>query len=82
MVRGMDSPTAVAILGVIVLGAWWWRRGRSRVSRQADAHLRRICFGDDGQVERLISGEMTRTPGISRGEAARRAVQRYQRDNR
>jgi hypothetical protein len=70
----MDNPAAVAILGVMVLGAWWWLRRRSRVSRQAETHLRRICFGDEGQVERLISGEMSRAPGISRAEAASRAV--------
>ena len=78
----MDNPTAVAILGVIVLGAWLWLRSRSGASRQTEAQLRRICFGDDGQVERLINGEMTRTPGISRAEAATRAVRRYRRDNR
>ena len=78
----MDNPTAVAILGLMVLGAWLWQRRRSGVSRQAETRLRRICFGDDGQVERLINGEMTRTPGISRAEAAGRAVRRYRRDNR
>jgi len=77
----MDDPSAIAILVAIVLGAWLWLR-RSGVSRQAETHLRHICFGDDGQVERLINGEMTRTPGISRTEAASRAVRRYQRDNR
>ena len=78
----MDNPTAVAILGAIVLGAWLWLRRRSGASRQAETQLRRICFGDNGQVERLINGEMTRTPGISRAEAASRAVRRYRRDNR
>ena len=78
----MDNPIAIAILGAIVLGAWLWLRRRSAVSQQAEAQLRRICLGNDGQVERLINGEMTRTPRISRAEAARRAVQRYQRDNR
>lgn len=73
---------AVAIVGVIVLGAWLWLRRRSSLSRHAEARLRRICFGDHGQVERLISGEMTRAPGITRAEAASRAVRRYQRDNR
>ena len=78
----MDNFSAIAILGVIVGGAWLWlRRGRG-VSRQAEAQLRRICLGNDGQVERLINGEVTRTPGISRAEAASRAVERYQRDNR
>jgi len=78
----MDNPTAVAILGVIVLGAWLWLRRSSGASRQAETQLRRICFGDNGQVERLINGELTRTPGISRAEAASRAVRRYRRDNR
>ena len=78
----MDNATAIALLGAFVLGAWLWLRRRSGVSRQAEAQLRRICFGDDRQVERLIKGEMTRTPGISRAEAVGRAVQRYQRDNR
>ena len=78
----MDRATAIAILAAIVLGAWLWLRRRSGVSRQAEAQLRRICLGDHRQVERLIKGEMTRTPGISRAEAASRAVQRYQRDNR
>ena len=77
----MDDPSAIAILVAIVLGAWLWLR-RSGVSRHAEAQLRRICLGNDGQVERLINGEMTRTPGISRTEAASRAVRRYQRDNR
>jgi len=78
----MDNPSAIAILGAIVLGAWLWLRRTSGVSRHAEAQLRRICLGNDGQVERLINGEMTRTPGISRTEAASRAVRRYQRDNR
>ena len=78
----MDNFSAIAILGVIVVAAWLWLRGRSGTSRQAETQLRRICLGDDDQVERLINGEMTRSPGISRGEAASRAVQRYRRDNR
>ena len=78
----MDDATAIGILGAIVLGAWLWLRQGRGVSRQAEAQLRRICLGNDGQVERLINGEVTRTPGISRAEAASRAVQRYQRDNR
>jgi hypothetical protein len=77
----MDNIGAIAILGVIVLGVWLWRRRESGAS-QPETQLRRICFGDDSQVERLITSEMTRTPGISRAEAASRAVRRYQRDNR
>ena len=78
----MDNVSAVAIVGVIVVAAWWWRGRRWSMSRQAETQLRRVCLGNDGQVERLISGEMTRSPGISRAEAASRAVRRYQRDNR
>jgi len=76
----MDNATGIAVLGVVVLGVWLWlRRG---ATRQPERQLRRICFGDNDQVERLINLEMTRAPGISRAEAASRAVDRYQRDNR
>lgn len=66
----------------MVLGAWWWLRRGSGAPREAESQLRRICLGNAGQVERLINSEMTRSPGISRAEAAGRAVRRYQRDNR
>jgi hypothetical protein len=74
------------IVGIVVAGLvlgwlWWnWRRA----SAGAEAELRRICFGDPGQLERLIAGEMRRAaPGtMSRAEAARRAVERHRRDNR
>jgi len=78
----MDDASALAVVGLIAIGAWlWMRRGRS-TSGQAEAQLRRICLGNAGQVERLINLELTRSPGISRAEAAGRAVERYQRDNR
>ena len=76
----MDNASAIAILGVVALGVWLWLRGRTK--RQPERQLRRICFGDNDQMERLINFEMTRAPGISRAEAASRAVRRYQRDNR
>ena len=78
----MDNFSAVALLGVIVVAAWWWLRRSGGASRRAQAQLRRICLGNDAQVERLINGELTRSPGVSRAEAASRAVQRYQSDNR
>ena len=77
----MDDATGIAILVLVVVGVWLWlRRGGS--TRNAERQLRRICFGNDAQVERLIDFEMTRSPGISRAEAASRAVDRYRRDNR
>ena len=78
----MDDPMAVAILMVVGIGVWLWLRGGRGASRQAEARLRRICLGDEAQAERLINSEMARAPGISRSEAASRAVLRYQRDNR
>jgi len=78
----MDDFSAIAILGLIVGAAWLWlRRGRG-TSLRAETQLRRICLGNDAQMERLINGEMARSPGISRAEATNRAVARYQRDNR
>ena len=78
----MDNATGIAILGVLVLGLWLWLRQGSDATRQAERQLRRICFGNHDQVERLINFEITRAPGISRAEAASRAVHRYRRDNR
>jgi hypothetical protein len=77
----MDSTAAIAIVVLIVLAVWWVRRG-SDPTRHAETQLRRICFGDNDQVDRLIEAEMARAPGISRAEAANRAVYRYRRDNR
>ena len=77
------EPTTLVILGVVAFGVWLWlRRNGGASSRDSETRLRRICLGDDRQGDRLIKGEMARAPGISRAEAASRAVQRYQRDNR
>ena len=78
----MDNASGIAILVLVVLGVWLWLRRGGGARRNAERQLRRICFGNDAQVERLIDFEMTRTPGISRAEAASRAVDRYRRDNR
>ena len=78
----MDNGTGIAILAVVAFGVWYWLRRPRGATRQAETQLRRICFGDTDQVERLIHAEMARTPGISRAEAANRAVGRYRRDNR
>ena len=79
----MDRPIVVAVLvGVLFLGWLWWNRRAG--STGAEAELRKICFGDPSQVERLIEGEMRRAVSgtMSRAEAARRAVDRHRRDNR
>lgn len=79
----MDSGLAIALVVGLLVAVWFGWRARARTAAGAEGHLRRICFGDVGQVERLIEGEMRRAPGsISRAEAARRAVERHARDNR
>jgi hypothetical protein len=76
----MGTGLLLGVLVALILGWMWTRRG---ASAGAEARLRRICFGDQGQVDRLIEGELQRTGGrISRTEAARRAVDRHFRDNR
>lgn len=76
----MDSSYAMGVLAAVI-GIWLWLTFRRR-AQDMEGELRRICMGDARQVERLIQGELTRAPGVSRAEAARRAVERYRRDNR
>jgi hypothetical protein len=78
----MDSRVVVLLVLAVIAGVWWWSRQRSEPSRRAEAQLQKICLGNELQAERLIAAELSRAPGISRAEAAMRAVQRYQRDNR
>jgi hypothetical protein len=79
----MDRAIVVGVLVAVVFFGWflWHSRGSST---GAEEQLRKICFGDASQVERLIEGEARRArPGtMSRAEAARRAVERHRRDNR
>jgi len=78
----MDRGIVVGVLVAVLFFGWlWWRQAGST---GAEAELRRICFGDPSQVERLIEGEMRRGAPrtMSRSEAARRAIERHRRDNR
>ena len=71
----------MAGLGVVVVaiaGYWWFTATRG--SGEAERTLRRTCM-TDAQAARLIEYEAERAPGISREEAARRAVERRRRDN-
>ena len=76
----MDNFSAITILAVVAVAVWWWLRRSSGTSGQAETQLRRVCFGDDGQVERLINGEMTRCPlegGGCRSCSLRDKLRRY-----
>ena len=77
----MDDPLPLLLLAGVVGAIWLWLAHRGR-KYAAENELRRICLGDERQAERLLESEMTRAPGMSRAEAARRAVERYRRDNR
>ena len=53
---GMTGESvAIVLLAGAALGVWLWWRRKDGAPRQAETRLRRICFGDDGQAERLIS---------------------------
>lgn len=71
----------VLVVGAIAALFLWMLRG-SLTSERAESRLLKICRGDAGQAARLIEAELSRAPGISRDEAAGRAVQRFERDNR
>jgi hypothetical protein len=68
----------VLALGVVALIVWM----RAGAGKRPESQLLKICQGDQAQAQRLLEAEINRAPGISRGEAAARAVHRYQRDNR
>ena len=78
----MDDLLPVFVVAAAAFGLWWWLHRRGADFRQAESRLLRICLGNTEQMERLIRAEMTRAPGISRSEAASRAVFRHERDNR
>ena len=75
------SSSVVIVVVLAVAAIWYWFSTRGP-SRNPESQLYRICHGNQTQAERLIEGEIARAPGISRAEAARRAVERYRRDNR
>src|SRR5574337_641030 len=72
---------------------WWRLTGWLRRSgmkgivcfgpvREAERRLLVLCGGNKEQVWRLIMYERRRSPGISRAEAACRALESHRRDNR
>jgi hypothetical protein len=77
----MNQPLVLIAVLVMVIALVVWSRGASGAAR-AESRLMKICQGDQGQAERLLQAELNRAPGISRSEAAARAVQRFERDNR
>jgi hypothetical protein len=75
------SPSTLLIVGAVVVIVWLLWRGAGG-SGGPEVRLLKICQGNAAQAERLTQAELNRAPGISRSEAAARAVQRYERDNR
>lgn len=74
----------LVLVGLLAVGLFLvWRflgPGRQRGSGSPEAHLVRLVHGDRGTADRLIRGEQARTPGLSRSEAAARAIRRLERD--
>jgi hypothetical protein len=57
-----------------------FRRWFGPRSSKAEKQLLQRCFGDTGQVERLIAYEMARRPQLSRDGASKAALDRWARD--
>jgi len=77
------SLTATIVLVGVLAAIWWWlsHRTPTRPPTPEDALLR-ACRGDRERVDRLLTLEADREPGITRTEAVRRALETYRRDNR
>ena len=74
----MAALLVVALVGFAAFVYWYARKGASNAPER---RLRLLCRGDTALAERLIEYEMQRRPGISRREAAGRAVDSHRRDN-
>jgi apolipoprotein N-acyltransferase len=77
MTGALLAAAVVIVIAAILLRSIGWG-----TEVPAEARLLRICQGNRDQAERLIQGELKRNGALSRDEAADRALQRYQRDNR
>jgi hypothetical protein len=76
------SIRVIIVLAMAVAVVLWLRQHGGGSARSPETRLRQICHGNEAQAERLVQGELDRSPGISRAQAAARAVERYRRDNR
>ena len=74
----LGATVVVVLVGFAALVYWYAQKGASNAPER---RLRLICRGDTALAERLIEYEMQRRPGISRREAARRAIDSHRRDN-
>lgn len=70
----------VALLPVVVYFIWR-RRWLLRLSKDPEEHLLALCLGDKALMERLIHFERQKFPGVSRTEAAERAIVSRRREN-
>ena len=80
MTRTLALVLAVALIAFLWIAVRSTRSG-ARSSARRETELLLLCRHDAERAERLIELELRRAPQISRGEAIRRAVARYRRDN-
>lgn len=82
----MEGTTApgVALGLLLVFGLWlvWPRITRWVRERTLEADLLRKCRGDRDQLERLVAGESSRNPGLSRTKVLQLVIDRWERANR
>jgi hypothetical protein len=72
---------AAIVVGVVLFAFLFPRFIRRAENEEVERRLLRVCKGDTSQAERLIKHELERRPGLSRGQAAARAVDALARDN-
>ena len=65
---------------LLALLAWLLLRGKFGPSNRAERELLKMVQGDASTVESMVSGQLKRTPGISRATAVKRVLARLRRD--
>jgi hypothetical protein len=70
------------VIGIALLPRFLWQLLAGDASQEVERQLLRRCMGDEAMVSRLIEHELQRRPGLSRSDAAARALESLVHDNR
>jgi len=75
----MTYAIGAIVVVLILIELYFWASLRGRFSEKK---LRKLCRGDDAQMNRLIAHEQQRNQKLNRRQATKAAIQSVRRDSR